>query len=101
MTFTNNNFSLITETSKAVEYENKNSKEVVYLLPNLELSIVLNPTIVERNSIFNSEKKYHSSALKKFPTRINNGEKPIHYGYSFKFKTEGELDEFLNNLNNI
>ena len=97
--FNKNSFTLISETSKAIEYENRNSGEIVYLLHNVEISIILNPNTVERNSRLTSERKYHNSAMKKFPTRVNNGEEPIHYGYSFKFKQESELDFFLNDLN--
>ena len=67
--FNKNSFALIKETSKAVEYENLNSKEIVYLLHNVEISIVLNPNTVEKSSMLTSEMKYHNSALKKFPTR--------------------------------
>jgi hypothetical protein len=97
--FYKNSFALITETSKAIEYENRNNREIVYLLHNVGISIVLNPNTIEKNPMLTSGKKYHNSALKKFPTRVNNGKKPIHYGYSFKFKQESELDYFLNNLN--
>ena len=50
--FNKNSFALITETSKAIEYENRNSKEIVYLLHTVGISIVLNP---------NNVKKYHNS----------------------------------------
>ena len=94
-----NSFALITETSKAIEYENLKSREIVYLLHNVEISIVLNPNTVEKSSMLTSERKYHNTAMKNFPSRVNNGEKPIHYGYSFKFKHESELDYFLKDLN--
>ncbi len=97
--FNRNGFTLIKETSKAIEYENLISREIVYLLHNVEISIVLNPNTVEKSSMLTSERKYHNSAMKKFPTRVNNGEKPTHYGYSFKFKQESELDYFLIDLN--
>ncbi|MCZ2260796.1 hypothetical protein [Sporosarcina sp. G11-34] len=96
--FIKNNFSLNLETSKAIEYEHINSKEIVYLLHNKEISIVLNPNMVEKVSLLTSDKKYHSTALKKFPTRKNNGGNPIHYGYSYKFKQASDLDDFLNDL---
>ncbi|WP_129727918.1 hypothetical protein [Ectobacillus funiculus] len=101
--FTSNNFEFTKETNKAVEFENIKTKNVLYLLPTQEISIVLNPNIVEGNLTLKSKSndKYHNTALRQFPKRMNNGQNPIHYGYSFKFKTEGELDCFLNSLNNI
>ncbi|CAH2213891.1 hypothetical protein [Tepidibacter aestuarii] len=101
--FIKNNFELKKETSKAIEYENIKGQNVVYLIPNKEISIVLNPDIVEVNAELKSKSnnKYHSTALTQFPKRKNNGEKPIHYGYSFKFETEGELDSFLKSISDI
>ncbi|MGG2063229.1 hypothetical protein [Bacillus sp. S14(2024)] len=73
--FNENNYKLTKETSKAVEYENIQSKEVIYLLHNIEISIVLNPNTVENNSslISKSIGKYHSTALRQFPKRKNKG----------------------------
>ena len=48
-TFGLNNFKTMKETSKAVEFKNIVNDEVIYLLPNKELTIVLNPKTVEGN----------------------------------------------------
>jgi hypothetical protein len=95
--FKENNFNLSNESSKAIEYENLESKEYVYLLPNNELTLVVNPKIVEGNEALEekAEKKYHSTALRNFPKRKYNGKTPINYGYSFKFQSEEELNSFL------
>ena len=46
-TFGLNNFKTIKETTKSIEFKNIKSDEVVYLLPNKEITIVLNPKTVE------------------------------------------------------
>ncbi|MDM5186853.1 DUF4145 domain-containing protein [Bacillus sp. DX4.1] len=99
--FLKNNFHLTNKTVKATEFENINNKEVIYLLPNQEITIVINPITVENDSSFKSEHDRNSTAFKKFPKQMKNGKKPINYGYSFKFQTEAELDFFLNRLGNI
>ncbi|PGY09123.1 hypothetical protein [Bacillus sp. AFS031507] len=99
--FTNNHFELKKETTKAVEFEKNESKEKVYLLPTKEISIVLSPETVEGDIslIDKSKKLYHNTSLNQFPKRKNKGKNPIHYGYSFKFQSEDELDTFLKNFN--
>ncbi|PGZ94156.1 hypothetical protein COE51_22945 [Bacillus pseudomycoides] len=99
--FLKNNFHLINKTTKAAEFENVNSKEIVYLLPNKDITIVMDPNTVENHSSFKSENDYHSTALKKFPKKIKNGKTRTNYGYAFKFKTEDELDLFLNRVDHI
>ncbi|PQZ54918.1 hypothetical protein CQZ94_16530 [Bacillus sp. MYb209] len=99
--FVENNYTFIRDTSKAIEFENSQSKEVVYLLHNVEISIVLNPKTVENNdSLMNrSSGKYHNTALRQFPKRKNKGKSLIHYGYMFKFQPGNELSTFLTDLN--
>ncbi|MDM5153175.1 DUF4145 domain-containing protein [Bacillus sp. DX1.1] len=99
--FLKNNFHFINKTTKAAEFENINNKEVVYLLPNKELTVVIHPNTAENHSSLKSESAYHNTGLKKFPKKINNGKTPTNYGYPFKFQTEAELDSFLNRLGNI
>ncbi|MCT8139200.1 DUF4145 domain-containing protein [Anaerobacillus sp. CMMVII] len=93
-TFYKNNFILTNETTKAAEFEHGSNKEVVYLLPNKKISIVLNPETIAED-LKTSERVSHSTALRRFPKQIRNGKTPISYGYSFKFKTKIELDQFL------
>ncbi|RZT16519.1 hypothetical protein [Fictibacillus sp. BK138] len=101
--FTENDFKLTKETSKAIEFENIHTGDVIYLLPNKEISIVLNPNTVEENKGLqhNSHGIYNSTALSLFPKRVNTGLTPITYGYSYKFKTENELNQFLTAVNLI
>lgn len=99
--FEKNDFKLTKETSKAIEYENISTKDVIYLLPNKEISIVLHPETVEQNNGLKklSNGLFNSTALSLFPKRVNTGQNPITYGYSFKFKSESELDNFLAAIN--
>ncbi|MED1864175.1 hypothetical protein P4V41_11990 [Fictibacillus nanhaiensis] len=99
--FEENEFKLTKETSKAIEYENIHTKDVIYLLPNKEISIVLHPETVEQNDGLKKRSNgvFNSTALSLFPKRINKGQNPITYGYSFKFKTESELNAFLAAIN--
>jgi hypothetical protein len=95
--FKQNNFKLTNETPKATEFENIESKEIVYLLPKKELTLVVNPKVVEGNEELEekAERKYHSTALRYFPKRRHKGETAISYGYSYKFQSEEELGAFL------
>lgn len=71
------------------------------MLPNKEISIVLHPETVEQNNGLRhiSHGVFNSTALSLFPKRVNTGQKPITFGYSFKFKTESELESFLAAIN--
>ncbi|MDR7074347.1 hypothetical protein [Fictibacillus barbaricus] len=101
--FMQNDFKVTKETSKAIEFENIHTKDVIYLLPNKEISIVLHPETVEKNSGLHhkSHAVFNSTALSRFPKRLNTGQTTITYGYSFKFKTENELNRFLGAVNLI
>lgn len=99
--FSENNFKLTNETAKAAEFENMKNNEVVYLLPNKEITIVLNPNTIENHSNLKSDADHHNTAFRKFPKKIKNGKTPTNYGYAFKFKTEDELNSFLKSLNNV
>jgi hypothetical protein len=101
--FKGNNFKVTKETTKGNEFENVVTKEVVYLMPTVELSIILNPKTVERNSWLQNKAHglYHSTALTQFPKRKHTGKSPIYYGYSFKFQTTEELSSFLSELNSL
>lgn len=49
-----------------------------------ELSIVLNPDTAEIFSLDSAGSgSYHSTALKKFPKRLNGGKELIHFGRIF------------------
>ena len=102
-TFGLNNFKTIKETTKSVEFKNMKSDEVVYLLPNKEITIVLNPKTVEGTEELekNSNGLLHNTSFSQFPKKINTGKESICYGYAFKFQTDDELSAFLNQLNSM
>ncbi|WP_252183587.1 hypothetical protein [Rossellomorea vietnamensis] len=95
------NFDVIHETTKAIEFENIDTKELVYLMPNKEISLALNPETVESSILLKHMTKgfTHSTALKNFPKRKNTGETPIPYGYGYKFQSAEELSLFLREFN--
>ncbi|SUV03983.1 type I restriction enzyme EcoKI subunit R [Priestia megaterium] len=97
--FDKHKFDMNYQTKKAVEFEHRVTKEIVYLLPNKLTTVVLHPdTAKEKFEI--SNKPSHNTALRRFPKAINNGKTPTNFGYSFKFQSEEELDVFLHKLNN-
>ncbi|MBU9713676.1 hypothetical protein [Evansella tamaricis] len=98
--FIDNHFTVTNEVKKAVEFTHRQTKEIVYLLPNIETTIVLNPETVEGNDelLEKSLGINHKSTFKAFPKRKNNGKDPIHYGYSFCFQSTEELSSFLASL---
>lgn len=98
--FTHNHFALNNKTKKAAEYEQNFNKEIVYLLPNKRLTIVLHPETVNKNFETPAEPS-HSTALRRFPKNIRNGKTPINYGYSFKFESEEELNDFLKKISTL
>ncbi|MBZ6484299.1 DUF4145 domain-containing protein [Priestia aryabhattai] len=97
--FDKHKFKLNHSTKKAIEFEHRITKEIVYLLPNKLTTIVLHPdTAKEKFEI--PDKPSHNTALRSFPKAINKGKTPTNFGYSFKFQSEEELDDFLCKLNN-
>lgn len=101
-TFGLNQFKTMKETSKAVEFKNVANDEVIYLLPNKEITIVLDPRTVEKNKELEEKSTgfNHNTAFIKFPKREHTGNGTIHYGYAYKFQSNDELDVFLRELNN-
>ncbi|MBY0061273.1 MULTISPECIES: DUF4145 domain-containing protein [Priestia] len=98
--FDKHKFDVNHQTKKAVEFEHRITKEIVYLLANKLTTIVLHPdTAKEKFEIL--DKPSHSTALRRFPKTINNGKTPTNFGYSFKFQSEEELDIFLHKLNDV
>ncbi|MBM7662694.1 hypothetical protein JOC85_003504 [Bacillus mesophilus] len=95
--FTKSNFMLTNESLKAAEFEHKLTGEVIYLLRNKELSIMLNPNSIA-DSFKSEERERHSTALRRFPKKINKGQTPTSYGYLYKFQNEEELLDFLKAL---
>ena len=98
--FTQNHFILTNKTKKAAEYEHKINKEVVYLLPNKLVTIVIHPETA-KNHFEIPDEPSHSTALRRFPKAIKNGKTPTNFGYSFKFKKDEELNEFLGKLSKV
>jgi hypothetical protein len=102
-TFGLNNFKTMKETSKAVEFKNIVSDEVIYLLSNKEITIVLNPKTVEVNKELEEKSTglNHNTSFLQFPKRENTGNGPICYGYAYKFQSDDELDGFLREFNKL
>ena len=100
-TFGLNNFKTMKETSKAVEFKHIVNDEVIYLLPNKEITIVLNPKTVEENKSLEEKSTglNHNTAFLAFPKREHTGSGSICYGYAFKFQSDDELGVFLRELN--
>lgn len=98
--FKQHNYVMTNETTKGLEFENKQTGEIIYLLPNVETTIVLNPKTVEGTEEMKEKVGglSHSTALKRFPKRKHTGKDPIHYGYSIKFQSPEELGSFLAGL---
>lgn len=96
-----NGFNNTKETTKSIRFESKRNSQIIYLIKNKIISIALNPYSISDKLKQMSKGKFHSTDLRDFPKRLNNGQSEITYGYSFKFETEGELDTFLNKYINI
>lgn len=96
-----NGFMKIKETDKGIKFESKDNKEIIYLIPNKRISIVLNPESISEELKLKSNGIFHSTVLREFPKKLNKGQTPITYGYSFKFETEGELNTFLNKFKGV
>lgn len=87
-------FYLTNETTKALEYEQKESKEVIYVLPQKEITVVLNPLTIKDSLKCENNKRFNTS-FRKFPKEVNKGKNPNHFGYMFKFKNEQQFLTFL------
>ncbi|MEH7336884.1 hypothetical protein V7161_30200, partial [Neobacillus drentensis] len=72
------------------------------LLPNKEITIVLNPKTVAENKELEEKSTglIHNTAFLEFPKREHTGNGPICFGYAYKFQSTDELDVFLPKLNN-
>ncbi|RWZ55336.1 hypothetical protein EQV77_11885 [Halobacillus fulvus] len=90
-------YKMTNESTKSVEFEHRTNGEVVYLLPNQELTIVLDPVSVRRDSRLKERSTgiNHNTSLRTFPKRKNQGVSKIHYGYAFKFQSKEEMAAFL------
>ncbi|UAL52677.1 MULTISPECIES: hypothetical protein [Metabacillus] len=100
--FAKYNFKPTKETTKAIEYEHIISKDVIYALATKGIGIVLHPDTAESLKLTGrSDGFVHNTALSRFPRRKNDGKTYIHYGSSFKFQSEEQLDEFINGLGEL
>jgi hypothetical protein len=80
---------------KVAEFQHQENKEIVYYLPTKkQTTIVLHPDTAKRNFKIPDEPS-HSTALRRFPKEIKGGKTPTNYGYSYKFDTADELNDFL------
>jgi hypothetical protein len=100
--FAKYNFKPTKETTKAIEYEHIISKDVIYAFTTKGIGIVLHPNTAESFKLTGrSDGFVHNTALNRFPRRKNDGKTYIHYGSSFKFQSEEQLDEFLKGLDEL
>lgn len=101
--FKMNHYRVTKETTKAVEFENNQYNQVIYLLPNSEITVVLNPKTVEGHAELEEKScgKRHNIAFRQFPKRRNKGKGSIYYGYGYKFQSDTELNSFLSQLSYI
>ncbi|TKD70788.1 hypothetical protein [Pseudalkalibacillus hwajinpoensis] len=95
--FIENHFTISKETTKSIEFEHGTSGEVIYLIPNKEITIILNPKLVQANQqlLDKSFGLNHSTSFRQFPKRQHTGKDLIHYGYSFKLQSSDELVKLL------
>ncbi|MGL4363205.1 MAG: hypothetical protein ACRCSG_08090 [Cellulosilyticaceae bacterium] len=91
----NNNFEFSKEISKYIRFENIRKGEILYVVPNKQISIVLNPETIKPETIIDfTYTIYHNTSLTLFPTKVHREDRPIHYGYQYKFETEKMLEYF-------
>jgi hypothetical protein len=102
-TFGLNQYKTMKESSKAVEFKNIINDVVIYLLPNKEITIVLDPRQVEGNKelMEKSTGLKHNTAFLGFPKRVHTGNGPICYGFAYNFQSLEDLDVFLGELNHL
>ncbi|AST93489.1 hypothetical protein BC6307_20560 [Sutcliffiella cohnii] len=96
-----NNYKVSKQSTKSTEFEHNETGEVIYLLPNKELTIILDPKKIEGNSMLEEKTSglIHNTSFNAFPKRKHTGKELIQYGYGFKFQSEEELQSFLVILN--
>ena len=93
-------FFINNKTKKAAEFQHKNNKEIVYLLPNKQTTIVLHPETAQKHFDVQNE-PIHSTAYKSFPKKIKSGKTPTNYGYAYKFTNNIDLEKFLRKISNL
>jgi hypothetical protein len=90
-----NDYHRIASTTKVVEFQSKISGRAVYLRlgqgfpshadvvvhPEVEKEKLLKISGVEANLRVEFR---HGDHMKKFPTKVNNGNEPIHYGHALQ-----------------
>ncbi|MCA1055724.1 DUF4145 domain-containing protein [Rossellomorea aquimaris] len=95
--FNDADFVVVNKTKKAAEFEHKLNKQIVYLLPNKQTTVVVHPETAASHFDL-PEKPSYSTALRRFPKSGDNRKTPISYGYSFKFDDTEGLRQFLMNF---
>lgn len=89
-----NNFIKTKETKYATEY--RNAGVTLYVANNENnINLVIDPDDLDDRFEKYEYKIYHSTALTNFPKRMNNGKKPIQYGYKFDFDDETSIRDFI------
>lgn len=99
------NFLVTNETSKKFEFKFDDIDEYVYVNKKAGESpsgLIVSPNqqkkianYVAIDGVINADSWYHSSNMRKFPRRSNNGKNPIPFGIPFGFKSEQALKAFI------
>lgn len=96
------NFKLNNLSKKAAEFkykelENENNEAYVYLLDNVTPTITIHPSLIEEAHMLVDvpSKALKSTALRRFPRKIENDKLKSNYGYTYTFQTKGELGALL------
>lgn len=90
--FFKQDFVMSYETTKSMEFEQRGTGEVIYLLMNKEITIVRDPDRVEDTENW---KPVHNTSLRRFRKKTNQGQTPASYGYPVTFNSAEELSTYL------
>ncbi|MBM7607447.1 hypothetical protein JOD29_000684 [Lysinibacillus composti] len=102
VTFETANFEWKNLSKKAAEFKYKEFEEedteaYVYLLDNVTPTIAVHPTLIEQTMkwVDVTSKPLKSTALRRFPRKVEENTLKSNYGYTYTFQTKGELESLL------
>ena len=73
----------------------ENNYPQLVILPALEVFL---DTLSEVNGVITKPPYYHNADMVRFPKRLHEGEKEIHYGLAFEFDNNSSLQIFIHKL---
>ena len=101
-TFEKANFEWKNSSKKAAEFKYKefdeeDTESYVYLLDRATPTIAVHPSLIEKaNKLVDATAKpLKSTALRRFPRKVENNTLKSNYGYTYTFQTKGELELLL------